>query len=299
MGLLNRIRFNYQSSVQTPNLVQMLNVEDSSDPLAIRKGNSGLKASRSHNIELTTETGGICPHCHIKIRMHFFENLVANGFTYNPTSGIYIYRPQNVSGNWNSESYIFYRIYLEKQKRFQLEGKTSFNYVHHVDLAQVEGFTTSQLSRVNHYLTSQNVKASYNKESLRLELGGDFAWNVAVQEWKNTGNINAFDFSYGLSGQYTFPGKIQLATDLKMYSRRGYGEVSMNTNELVWNASISRPFINGKLVVKVDAFDILNQLSNTRYTVNGQGRTEIWQLCMPRYAMLRVSYKFNKNPKTK
>ena len=84
-----------------------------------------------------------------------------------------------------------------------------------------------------------------------------------------------------------------------MYSRRGYEESSMNTNELVWNASLSRPFMKGKLVVKVDAFDILNQLSNTRYVVNGQGRTETWQLCIPRYAMLKVAYKFNKNPKKK
>lgn len=73
----------------------------------------------------------------------------------------------------------------------------------------------------------------------------------------------------------------------------------MNRDELVWNASVSRPFMKGKLVVKLDAFDVLNQLSATRYFVNGQGRTETWQLTMPRYAMLRVAYKFNKNPKKK
>lgn len=157
----------------------------------------------------------------------------------------------------------------------------------------------SQLSRVNHYITSENLKISYNKNLIRLELTGDFAWNVAIRERNDINNINAFDFSYGLSGQYTFPWKIQLATDLKMYSRRGYEEPSMNTNELVWNASVSRPFLKGKLIVKVDGFDILNQLSNTRYVVNGQGRTEICQLSMPRFAMLRVAYRFNKSPKNK
>ena len=90
-----------------------------------------------------------------------------------------------------------------------------------------------------------------------------------------------------------------MATDLKMYSRRGYEESSMNTNELVWNASLSRAFLKEKLVVQLNAYDLLNQLSTTRYVVNGQGRTETWQLTVPRYAMLKVAYKFNKNPKKK
>ena len=163
----------------------------------------------------------------------------------------------------------------------------------------VEGINTNLLSRVNHYVTSQSAKVSYYKGNLRVTLFGDFAWNVTSRKYTDMYNINAFDFNYGLSGQYTFPWKIQFATDLKMYSRRGYEEPSMNSDELVWNASVSRPFLDGRLLVKVDGFDLLHQLSNTRYTVNGQGRTETWQLCMPRYAMLRVSYKFNRNPKKK
>ena len=42
---------------------------------------------------------------------------------------------------------------------------------------------------------------------------------------------------------------------------------------------------------------LLHQLSNTQYTVNAYGRTETWQNVLGRYAMLSVSYKFNKQPK--
>lgn len=299
MGLLNRSELKYESSVQTPSLVQRLNIEDTSNPLAVTKGNPNLKTARVHRLEMTTETGGISPHCHIKLFMNFLDNMVANGFTYDPTTGVYTYRPENVKGNWNTKAYIFYRTHADKKKRIQLQGKTGFDYAHNVDLAQVEGFNTSRLSKVDHYITSQNAKVSYNKESLRLELGGDFAWNVAERRGTEANGINAFDFSYGLSGQYTLPWKIQIATDLKMYSRRGYEESSMNTNELVWNASLSRAFLKEKLVVQLNAYDLLNQLSTTRYVVNGQGRTETWQLTVPRYAMLKVAYKFNKNPKKK
>ena len=275
----------------------MLNIEDTSNPLAITKGNPNLKVARNHSINLNLNNKPWDKYFGISINMNFLDNMVANGFTYNPQSGVYTYRPENVKGNWNAFVGSLYRKALNKSQSIFMESRTSFNYAHNVDLAQVEGFNTSQLSRVNHYTTSQNLKVAYNKETTRVELIGDFSWNVAVREHMNMNNINAFNFSYGISGQYTFPWKIQLATDLRMYSRRGYEEPSMNTNEPVWNASLSRPFMKGNLIVKVDAFDILNQLSNTRYIVNGQGRTETWQLMMPRYAMLRIAYRFNKMPK--
>ena len=98
---------------------------------------------------------------------------------------------------------------------------------------------------------------------------------------------------------YKLPLAISLASDLKLYSRRGYGESSMNTDDIVWNASLSRSFCNGKLTLTVEVFDLLQQLSSTTYTVNAQGRTEIWRNTIPNYAMLHVAYKFAKMPKGK
>lgn len=291
------VRLEYLNNASTPNPVQRIDTEDTTNPLAIMRGNSDLKLSRHHKIELLASRGNTKQNMSVKMTTNIFDNLVANGFTYNRMTGVYTYYPINIKGNWNADAAMNYYTYTDKAKRLKLEGQSRFNYVHNVDLTQVEGYTNSLPSRVKHYVTSQNITLSYNKESLRLEAIGDFAWNVAKRELKNSNDISAFDFSYGLSGQYTFPWKIQLATDLKVYCRRGYEEPSMNRDEPVWNASVSRPFMKGKLVVKLDAFDVLNQLSGTRYFVNGQGRTETWQLTMPRYAMLRIAYKFNKNPK--
>ena len=289
----------YESKQSTPNLIQMLNIQDTSNPLAITLGNPDLKMSRHHHVRFEISRGKFGAYWWFETNMNFLDNLVANGFTYNPSNGVYTYRPENVKGNWNATATLGWNRHLDKEKRLLVKGKTTYSYIHNVDLTRIEDFTDSQQNRVNHHITSQNLTLSYNKESLRLEALGDFAWNVAKRELNNMADISAFDFSYGLSGQYTFLWKIQLATDLKMYSRRGYEEHSMNTNELVWNVSVSRPFLKGRLVVKMDGFDILGQLSSTRYVVNGQGRTETWQLCMPQYVMLRLAYKFNKNPKNK
>jgi hypothetical protein len=73
----------------------------------------------------------------------------------------------------------------------------------------------------------------------------------------------------------------------------------MNTDELVWNTRLTKSFDKGKFIVKIDAFDILGNLKNRQYILNSQGRTESYTNVIPRYAMLSVSYKFNKNPPKK
>lgn len=84
-----------------------------------------------------------------------------------------------------------------------------------------------------------------------------------------------------------------------MYSRRGYNLSSMNDDELLWNAMVSYPLIKGKMVMKLQAFDILRQISKVNYQVNAQGRTESWRNTIPRYIMLSFAYNLTKGKKHK
>ena len=110
--------------------------------------------------------------------------------------------------------------------------------------------------------------------------------------------LSAFDFQYGLSARYTLPRlNTTLSADGNMYSRRGYGSSELNTNDFVLNASISQPFLKGKLIARIEAFDLLHQLSNTQNAINAQGRTETWYRSLPHYVMMHVVYHWSKNPK--
>ena len=91
-----------------------------------------------------------------------------------------------------------------------------------------------------------------------------------------------------------------MGTDLTMYSRRGYADPSMNTDDLVWNMRISKSMLPRRnLTVFVDGFDILGQLSNIRRVINAQGRTETWYNTVPRYFMVHLIYRLNREPKKK
>ena len=98
----------------------------------------------------------------------------------------------------------------------------------------------------------------------------------------------------GTSARFVTEVDATLSADGNMYSRRGYGSSELNTDDFVLNASISQPFFNGKLIARIEAFDLLHQLSNTQYSVNAQGRTETWYRSLPHYVMAHLVYHWNR-----
>lgn len=153
-------------------------------------------------------------------------------------------------------------------------------------------------STVNNWTFDTHLTLEYQLDKLTVSLNGGLDYRLANSRRENFQRINAFDYEYGTTLRYTIPWiTVDLATDLKMFSRRGYYSDLMNDDHLVWNAELSRSFLKGKLTAKLQAFDLLHQLSNTQYTVNAQGRTETWQNCIPRYLMCTLAYKFTRQPK--
>ena len=122
----------------------------------------------------------------------------------------------------------------------------------------------------------------------------------------SAGSLSVLDFQYGLEASYTTPalcgtkvGGLTLAADATMFNRRGYGTANLNRNDFVVNASLSQSFLKGKFILRLEAFDLLHQLSSIDYDVNAQGRTITWYRSLPHYVMLHAAWHFNKNPKKK
>ena len=57
--------------------------------------------------------------------------------------------------------------------------------------------------------------------------------------------------------------------------------------------------MKGRLVARVEGFDLLHRLSQVNYEVNAQGRIETWYRSLPHYIMLHLVYNLNICPKKK
>ncbi|MDD7258528.1 MAG: outer membrane beta-barrel protein [Prevotellaceae bacterium] len=285
----------HQMSVSSPDLYSMIDRRDDSNPLAVALGNPHLKNQIVHNFRLYFHDGGSkrvhLPY--INAEMTVMRNSVANGFVYAPETGVYTFKPENVNGNWQVSLYSGMEFPLDSAKHFTMNIGVDYQYNHNVDLTAVAGSNASILSKVNNHLLTQDLSLSYELDKFRCSIDGEITWRSASSTRENFQNINAFDFNYGVTGSCRFAFGMETGMDLKMFSRWGYADRSMNTNDWVCNAYISKSFLKGKFITKVEAFDLFHQLSSVSYTVNGQGKTETRFNTIPHYVMLHAMYKIN------
>ena len=298
-------QFSYNFDVERPSLASLMPVDDTVNPLAYRVNNPGLKnhithsfsAHYSHNVDsLKREFSSWA-----SVNIH--RNSWGTRTTYVSSTGAYSYMNDNVNGNWNASGGASYSMPLDKARRLILTESADASYLHSVDFDIQYVETELQLadpilSTVNNWTLHDRLRLQYQKDELTATLSGNVSWRNSTSDRQNFQRINAFDYDYGASLNYVIPWvKVSLATDIRMYSRRGYYSESMNDNHLVWNAQLSRSLLKGRMTAKLTAFDLLHELSSTQYNVNAQGRTETWNNCIPRYVMLSVLYKFTKRPK--
>jgi hypothetical protein len=291
----------YSTEIITPDMVRMIDIRDDSNPLAVQLGNPNLKNSFKQNFKFyfSDRNPKRQRFLNVELRASVVERQIANGFTYNPETGVNIFRPENVDGNWNTSAIVGYGSAIDINKHWIWETVTGWNYERNVDLTSVTGSIQSSLSKVDNHRMEESLKLNYQLDALKLGAIGKLQWINATSKRENFQTINAIDVSYGLTAEYKFFKKIDFGSDIKMYSRRGYGDPSMNTNSLVWNASVSSSFLNGKMITRLEGFDMLHQLTAMQYYLNGQGRSETWRNTIPSYVMLHLIYRLNFNPQKK
>lgn len=293
----------YALNSSQPSMESLTPIDNDINPLARRINNPNLKTSVTHDINSYVSFGfKNKSRLSIVLNGSVYTDMIGTRTTYNTQTGAYTYMSDNVhSGNWTLNPYIVYSGKLDKKGLFGIETRLSLYYTKSTDFdiaydADINN-AASALSRVYTSILRDYLRLSFQKGDLSLALVADAQWRNSTSNRDNFHTLNAYDYNYGMTLSYKLPLGIQLATDLKQYSRRGYGDKSMNTDDLVWNASLARSFCKGRLTLTAEGFDILHQLSNTTYTVNAQGRTEVWRNTIPNYVMMHVAYKLAKTPK--
>ena len=300
----SQLVLNVQSN-KTPDLMNMVNIIDNTDPLNIRLGNPNLHNQQTYQVWGLIRKNNRQRQTTKSLRLEYSRtaNALAMGYSYDAATGIRTYRADNVDGNWMTAATVGYETPLDKKHRLTLSTNTRAEYRNSVDLigeSTTGGNFSPVESAVHTTHLGEDLRLNYKVgSSSTVGLKGNFAWYNTNSDRTDFNRINAFNFNYGAIATIQLPWHLQLATDLTMFSRRGYEGSSMNTDNLIWNARLSYTMLKGRLTWMLDGFDLLGQLDNVTRVVNAQGRTETYTNVLPRYALLHVIYRLNKQPKKK
>ena len=296
-----RIDIEYDVDTKLYGLSQTLDIRSDDDPLRVTLGNGRLKNSVAHQLDVsyTNNSNRKQRFFNAGVNYNAVRNQIAYSSEYNRATGVYTYRPVNINGNYSVGGNVNYSMALDRKRRWNLSTTTSAQLNNNVDLITVTGSDANPRSKVKTLFLNETVKIDHRFGRQKVGAKAGCSWRNATSAREDFSTINAANFNYGLTGQFELPCGFQLFTDLTMYSRRGYESREMNTDELVWNARLSKQVWKKRLTLALEGFDILHNLSAVTHTLNGQGRTETYRNVIPSYGMLHVIYRLNVQPKKK
>ena len=298
-GTPTRLTLTYGYSQAMPSLYYQLGTVDDSDPANVYVNNPGLRRASTHNASLEFTRFWQATHRNLAVNANFSHTnrAVAQARHYDRQTGVSTWVPENIDGNWNTDAAVRFTLPFGRDEAFQFQTATTGAFVHSVDYAT----DTEELTRsvVDNLRLGEQLGLTYRVNKHTFGLKGSLAWLRSRSERADFDNISAFDVTAGANVLLNLPQEWQIGTDMTLYCRRGYSDETLNTTDWVWNASLSKSLLDGKLSLKLDAVDILGQISNVQHTVNAQGRTETWTNAVRNYAMLHVTYRFHILPKKK
>ena len=314
-----RYRFNQQTNLQVtfrgqtqqPSITQLLEIYDDTNPLNISMGNAGLKPSFSSNLGVNFQKmrtpklvedslGFMIPKNQrnwsfsTNVNLQRTSNSIGNVVTYNETTGGRISRPENINGNWSVNGGGSFNLGLDTLNRWDFSGGINGSYRHQVGYVNLNRTAVPDRNVTHTYNLSPDVSLSYRNRWLNFSLNLRVNYSRTENELQASRNLTTWNYNYGGNCGITFPWETRLNTDFHCYSKRGYSDQTLNTNELIWNAQLSHSFLRGKkLTVMLQWYDILAQQTNFTRTVNANGWRDQEVNAITSYAMLHVSYRMN------
>ncbi len=317
-----RLDINYRGSSTQPSMTNLLNVVDNSDPLNISVGNPGLKPSWNDSFRASYNGYNAETQRGLMANFNFAltRNAITNRLIYDADRGRSFTRPENISGNWNTDGGLTYNMPLDASRLFTLSTATNASFVRSVAYVSGRSATTATssssgwtadaptLAAVNALFQettaarsvartlnlSEQLDLAYRRTTWDIALNGRVNYQHARASFSTNGDLDTWTFAYGTTFNLNLPSGLSLSTDLRMQSRRGFSAAAMNTNELLWNAQVSQSLLRDKtLTLSLQFYDILQQQSNISRQISATMRSDSWNNAINSYVMFHVIYKLN------
>lgn len=292
----SQLDLRYRGSSSQPSMTDLLDVTDDSNPLYISRGNPGLKPSWSNsfsvfynNYIVDRQQGWMA-----NVRFNQTSNSISNAIHYDEETGVRTTRPENINGNWNIGSDFMFNTAFGTDKSWNVSTFTNINYTNSVGYVSTGNDTVSRKNVTKTLGVGENLRLSYRTGLLEVGINGGLNYQHSRNKLQSNANMDTWNFNYGANANISFTWNMQLSTDIRMNSRRGYSDKSMNTNELIWNAQLSQSFLKGNAAtLSVQLYDILHKQSNVSRTINAQMRSDSWNNSINSYIMVKFLYRLN------
>ncbi len=190
----------YGLDTGTPDLLHLVDVTNTSDPLNISVGNPDLKNSHTYKMGLFYM---ISPKNYmsntVTVDFSVTDNALVRGYYYDKTTGVRYNKTYNVSGNNSLKAENVFNLQFGRRKQFTLSSATVAGNIHSVDMVGTDGMEPAP-SKVDTRTLSENIRVSWQIGKHSLSLNGVVSDRRTTSSRDGFNDINATHYNYGVTG---------------------------------------------------------------------------------------------------
>jgi len=282
------IRLIYNTSVREPSMDQLQPVVDNSDPLNIYQGNPDLVPEYRHNLRLSYNFFDQFNFRSLfaNLRLGYTKNRITTATILDPVLFIRKQTPVNTAGETTLSGNVNYSSPLNFMKA---KFRTGINSSLTSGISFINGFENN----IDRWSNGFNVLLE-NKTKKVFDVSVSGRWNFNSNIYKDNETLNT-DFITQTYETYLalFAGKGWTIDTRMEYNIYGQGSFDEGTTVKLWQASLSKGFMENKLTAKLKIFDILNQNQGVSRSASETSISESISNTIGRYIMLNFTYALN------
>lgn len=291
----NYIQLNYLGTTSRPSLLELLPINDTSDPMLEVISNPNLKGGWSNNVHVNsgffnTERGDSYK---ISASFNNSSNAIVTYEQTDPVTGYLRQGKTNVDGNYNLSASFSTEQPLDTARHWILSASASLHFFHETSYVGALGNNLG-LSIVEKYRPYANIVLRWRKNIWSVVFKGEYEGGLSRYKDAQAYNENGHTLDVSLSPQIDLPFGMKINTSISYYAPFGYADPIFNRNQCIWNASISQSFLKSKaLTLQLEGVDLLQQRTSVMTSMSPTSRTYIRTEAYLSYVMLHAIYKFS------
>lgn len=214
----------------------LLLIVDNFNLLNICVGNLGLKFLFVYIMCLFYNIYNVEKQCGIMIYVNFIviQNSISNSMVYDENMGGIILIFQNINGNWNVFGLFGFNLVL-KNKKFIINFFFCVSYWNQVVFLYNKEILYDDKNMIIGLILVENLNGFYWNDWFEFLLNGFIEYIVECSKLCFEKNQNFYIFLYGVSINVILLWQMILFINIINQFCRGYDDVSLNNNELIWN----------------------------------------------------------------
>ena len=284
----SNIRFSYNGSTRQPTIDQIQPLINNDDPLNVVIGNPALKQQFTNQFSLNYQSFQMLNERFVFIGLNYstIKDQISNSYVvdaFGKRTSQYV----NVDGNHTMGIFGGFSTKIPKTS-------IKLNFNPNAFLNENTNFVNGVKNLSKNLTVSPSLGLSSRKNNVY-----DVRFNFSPAYTNSTSSVNDvvnkyWTYNYSANGNYMFPGKIEVGSDIDFQFREKLNEFDENNNAIFWNAYIEKKFFKKEqLTLRASVNDILDQNKGYSRSVQPNAIVERNYLTFQRYGLLTLTYNFN------